>query len=802
MEILSHFGKEHYCPLSLVRVFGRSEVEELDDSEDHTHDHDSLSEESSNGKKEETQNEIRNEGEGKNNGNFLKSARDMVIGLVNKATKSLTGIDDAKNDTVNTKHDNNDTEIGSQDEEQNKGSDNLNTAPKIIQIPDDNTDVINGSKVGSIQTEEKGKPGNNSSSNLVILLEGDDTEDETDTNTYSKYCIFNGEISLKRCANPIRKYWIEYLFSYRMCPIFSKDLLRMKNNASGKFKTENANDTNKLNNTSTNLQNTTGLKFQTLEATEQTKFVLVVTTTGGAASTPKDTSSHSSSSVVTCVKDSGKEGDEIGEQTVFKPSETESQTERIGDVTITELVKREHDEKIVSCDKKEVNQPDLSQLLNVAVSSKIEASSQIEKGKEEDAAAVEKAGTKEPAVEREDNSKNENEEGEHVDVLVINYDERLGEGKAEVPVNVNREISEQEVQSDVVKLNHDAAINDAKSDVIVENNKNAEEDVEVFQQTADDGMSVLPLKVGVEGESTASAPTNGSIADEEPKSKAEVADKVKDRLDEPLDTSQLVNVSKETTENETVSNKGEIKMNMSAPQIEPSFSEPISTSLGSLKTQSGIDFGTSGVNITDSGIGITLSPASVSESSATDEHHTISATNVPVHLHVKNEVHISPDKITDVKESLSSSVEQFEKEKKEAMEKLSQVESAVKIGSSGNNKESAILKLKSRVKELASNLSLSTLYLEEMSKRYGTALEEQQKQFKTKINLLNQTVAKNKDVIDKQQKLIEELTRQVMILSLRLQNLTDVTREHNLQVCVMIFRTIRENGLPPFIIFM
>ena len=40
VEMLSHFGSQHYCPLSLFRVFGVSMVEEYEDHESGSHDSD------------------------------------------------------------------------------------------------------------------------------------------------------------------------------------------------------------------------------------------------------------------------------------------------------------------------------------------------------------------------------------------------------------------------------------------------------------------------------------------------------------------------------------------------------------------------------------------------------------------------------------------------------------------------------------------------------------------------------------------------------------------------------------------
>ena len=34
VELVSHFGSEHYCPLSLLRVLGTSFIQEYEDAED------------------------------------------------------------------------------------------------------------------------------------------------------------------------------------------------------------------------------------------------------------------------------------------------------------------------------------------------------------------------------------------------------------------------------------------------------------------------------------------------------------------------------------------------------------------------------------------------------------------------------------------------------------------------------------------------------------------------------------------------------------------------------------------------
>ena len=33
MELLTHYGREHYCPLTILRVYGTTVVEDYEDSE-------------------------------------------------------------------------------------------------------------------------------------------------------------------------------------------------------------------------------------------------------------------------------------------------------------------------------------------------------------------------------------------------------------------------------------------------------------------------------------------------------------------------------------------------------------------------------------------------------------------------------------------------------------------------------------------------------------------------------------------------------------------------------------------------
>ena len=774
--------------MSLVRVFGRSEVEELDDSEDPSHEHDNISEEAetgTNNSHKETQNEVKDSGDENEKKNFLKSATDMVMGLVNKATQSLTGSDDKSNDTQSMMNENNSLDLSknlSSNEKQNEDSHSLNVSPKVNQIIDDSANALNTSEPPSMSVEPKEQPEKNSSGapansspNLVILLDGDDAEEESESISQSKLCIFNGEIELNKCANPIRKFWILYLFVFRMCPIFSESLLDSRN------KTKN--DSSKFD-VSVNILNitTSEVTSQSGETIKQQKLAVTVTSSGEENRFMKGTSFHSFSSSVNSIINSRETKMETDGTPLVSPYRSEKMSSRVSGVTAAELMEHRTDEEIIACEKRSPKQPDLSQLLSVAISHKNEES-RIDKEKLECSANVDASASKYEPEDRWPKQK----ETEHVDVLVINYDENLGEGKAEVPVDTN--VNGLKTSEKTGKL-MEAFSKDMKGETVVDDVDEMKSVLEMSPQSTKETTSVASLKVAFEGSQSKSTPSGSISVTEKTHLVDEDGEKMKllgDISGEPKEPWQSVDIlPKDSLQAHTgISHAVESKQNTTLPTIKPSFSEPVPASLGSGKTHSGTDYEAVEVSITNSDVGASMDPALVSQSFSTIENHKVSATRRSGEYEMKSQVDDSNEKVSDIREELRTSVEKFEKEKKEAMETLTQLESSIKIGSgsSGNNKESAILKLKSKVKELASNLSLSTLYLEEMSKRYGTALEEQQRQFKAKIALLNQTITRNREVINQQHNSIEELTKQVMILTLQLQNLTDVTREHNLQVC-------------------
>uniref|UniRef100_T1J7S8 SUN domain-containing protein n=1 Tax=Strigamia maritima TaxID=126957 RepID=T1J7S8_STRMM len=83
IELFSHYGSEHYCPLSLVRLYGTSELEVLDNDDDHSPpgshdlDGDGLPDDY------ETPGELQSP-------NLFGSAKDAVMSIVKKAAEALS----------------------------------------------------------------------------------------------------------------------------------------------------------------------------------------------------------------------------------------------------------------------------------------------------------------------------------------------------------------------------------------------------------------------------------------------------------------------------------------------------------------------------------------------------------------------------------------------------------------------------------------------------------------------------------------------------------------------------------------
>ena len=728
--MLSHFGKEHYCPLSLVRVFGRSEVEELEDSEDSHSDSDHGNDDAetnvnNNSDSQSKDADAAKEGEKKQN--FLKSATDMVIGLVNKATKSFTGVDEKRNETTLDKNDTQGENAQNISQSENSSSEisdtkivvdseaKLNASENLTEVAEMLTDKAKVQDGESLNvTAEQTK---NSTSDLVVLIEGDDADEETDLKLTPQKCIFGGELLGDRCANPAIRFWIVYLFVLRMCPLSrDQETNGIKRIRIGALNIPKGNSTDISQNETVVLLppddenvDSTATETHVKHVVDKTQFEetsheeSVAHEVSSTPHTPVSSTSSTENSV-----------EETRAETATRPNAGNLSGTTKSETTVTQLVKMTTNlaEQVTkqaesSCDKVTLDHSDLSLLLNAEKSVKQQANAATEAAdninenadmKIEATKLEEKNAT--PSETNEDGKKSTS--SAHVDVLVINYDEKLGEGKAEVT-----------------------------------------------EKTEVPGNSEIPGKTEKAG----------------------------------------------SIDNDTVEKNPEEKLTSNSTIIiAPSFSQPSSASHSSQKTSDGLPAVGISSNVSSnssfSSVEQSVSRASVSESVISNDSFMIKATKVPEST---ASLSSTTSGFIEVKESFHAVKEKPESDKQESKQEAGKnrqenVDGTVKIGSgsSGNNKESAILKLKSRVKELETNLSLSTLYLEEMSKRYRTALEDQQKQFKSKINTLNLTVMENKELIVKQKESIDELTKQVLFLSFQLKNLTDVTKEQYFKVRVVV----------------
>lgn len=87
--------------------------------------------------------------------------------------------------------------------------------------------------------------------------------------------------------------------------------------------------------------------------------------------------------------------------------------------------------------------------------------------------------------------------------------------------------------------------------------------------------------------------------------------------------------------------------------------------------------------------------------------------------------------------------------------------------SSGNQKESVFMRINNRIKALELNMSLSGLYLEELSQRYRKQMEDMQRNFNRTISALNETTRRAAEKDMRQQEALVQLQQ-------RLDNVTQI----------------------------
>ncbi|XP_041460189.1 SUN domain-containing ossification factor-like [Lytechinus variegatus] len=100
--------------------------------------------------------------------------------------------------------------------------------------------------------------------------------------------------------------------------------------------------------------------------------------------------------------------------------------------------------------------------------------------------------------------------------------------------------------------------------------------------------------------------------------------------------------------------------------------------------------------------------------------------------------------------------------------------SASSLGSlpHGVQKESVLMRLNNRIKTLEINMSLSGLYLEELSQRYRKQMDEMQKAFNTKIKNVQDNAQKAQELRQQQVEYIQQLEKKLEKMTTDLENVT------------------------------
>ncbi|XP_071487326.1 uncharacterized protein [Diadema antillarum] len=90
----------------------------------------------------------------------------------------------------------------------------------------------------------------------------------------------------------------------------------------------------------------------------------------------------------------------------------------------------------------------------------------------------------------------------------------------------------------------------------------------------------------------------------------------------------------------------------------------------------------------------------------------------------------------------------------------------------GAQKESVLMRLNNRIKTLEINMSLSSLYLEELSQRYRKQMDEMQKAFNKKVKTIQEGAQKAQEVRQQQAEHIERLEAELKNLTVAMRNMT------------------------------
>eukprot|EP00111_Clytia_hemisphaerica_P012204 TCONS_00035824-protein len=111
--------------------------------------------------------------------------------------------------------------------------------------------------------------------------------------------------------------------------------------------------------------------------------------------------------------------------------------------------------------------------------------------------------------------------------------------------------------------------------------------------------------------------------------------------------------------------------------------------------------------------------------------------------------------------------------------KALQSQSAVTNGNLAGSKESIIVKLNAKIKGLQQNLTMSMMYLEEMSQKYRTAVAAVDKRHEKKSFALNVSLKAQQDLIQYQSKVIIDLTNKIEKLTSKLENITETMHKQH-----------------------
>ncbi|XP_071983012.1 SUN domain-containing ossification factor isoform X2 [Engystomops pustulosus] len=217
VELISHFGSEHFCPLSLIRVFGTSMVEEYEevDSQYHSERPDIYDEDEDYPMDYNTRDE-------KSSKNLLGSATNAIISMVNNLAANMLGANTEEEITEgkvlngskpkNITAESSATSTAMTPEQTPSPTATLeeeSVAPPTVSVPEPDT-PNNTPIVQLVQEEEEEQP----STSTVTLLGSDEQEEEKVSWFEFETQFYCGELSTICCISSFSEY------IYKWCSAF------------------------------------------------------------------------------------------------------------------------------------------------------------------------------------------------------------------------------------------------------------------------------------------------------------------------------------------------------------------------------------------------------------------------------------------------------------------------------------------------------------------------------------------------------------------------------------------------------